>query len=203
MLRRGSTALLGPAALTVVLAGCTSATDAEPAAQESAVTGPVVTATVTATVTAPVAPEPATTDPAAPDPAAPDPAAPDPVPGPLPTPPGTAAAVRPPSATAAACEAVEEALADAVVRYEVEALAEDGLGGGDRTAAWTDMGEALDRAAREAGAAPGLADAAAPALAEIAALRDGMAARPALDEDDAQPWRDARNRLEAWCDDRD
>jgi len=201
VLRRGSTVLAGPAALTVLLAGatgCTSATDAETTAQESAMTGPVVTATVTATVTAAAAPDPAAPDPAAPDPAAPDPAAPDPAP--VPTPPMTVAAVSTPSATTVACDAVEEEMADAVVRYEVQALSEDGVSGGDRTAAWTDMDQALDRATQEAGAVPGLADAAAPALAEIAALRDGLSVRITLVAADADPWRDARDLLETWCD---
>jgi hypothetical protein len=144
---------------------------------------------------------PAGSPPAAADPA---PAAPDP-------PPLAAAAVRTPSAVAVACDQVEEALIDAVARYEVLALAEDGLGSGDRTAAWTDMGEAMDRAALSAGTVPGLAAgtvpglaaAAAPAMAEVAALRDGLAFRTTLDEDDAEPWRDARDRLEAWCDGQD
>jgi hypothetical protein len=181
----------GPAALTLLLAGvggCTVEPDAEPAAMASS-TG--AAATVTVTVTAAPDPAPAAPDPA---PAAPDPAAP---------PPMTVAAVRTPSAVGLACAAVEEAVIDAVARYEVQALAEDGVGGGNRTAAWSDMGEAMDRAVREAAAVPGLAAAAAPAMAEVAALRDGMAARTTLDEDDAEPWRDARDRLETWCDGQD
>jgi hypothetical protein len=222
----------GTVLLMTALGSCTSPTDTEPTAQGTSVTIPVVTATVTATVTVapdppPAAPDPAAPDPAHPDPAAPDPAHPDPAhpdpaapdpahpdpahpdpahPDPADPPPValTVAAVRTPSATAVACRAVEDALADAVARYEVQALAEDGLaGGGDRTAAWTDMGKAMERAVREAGAAPGLAAAAAPVVAELAALRDGMAVRTDLDEEDAEPWRDARDRLEDWCDGHD
>ncbi len=194
MVRRGSTTLLGPVALTAVLAGCTAPTGTEPAARGTTVTVPVVTATVTATVTVPPDPASAAPDPAAPDPAPPDPAHRDPAPAPL-----TVAAARTPGPTALACRAVDEALADAVVRYEVQALAEDGFGGGDRAAAWADMGEAMDRAVRAADAVPGLPAAAAPVVAELAALRDGMAARTDLDEEDAEPWRDARDRLEDWC----
>jgi hypothetical protein len=61
----------------------------------------------------------------------------------------------------------------------------------------------MDRAAREAGSVPGLAAAAAPAVAELGALRDGMAVRQDLEEDDAGPWRVARDRLESWCEARD
>ena len=105
---------------------------------------------------------------------------------------------------ALACDAVQEALADGVVRYEVQALSEEGLSGGvDRTAAWTDMGTAMDAAAGAAAGVPGLAAAAAPAMSELDALRDGMATRTDLDEDDAGPWRTARNQLESWCDGQD
>lgn len=177
-------------------AGCTAQPDDEPPA-EAAATGAVVT--VTATVTATAAPVPAAPDPAAPDPAAPDPAAPDPAASPR----LTVAAARTPSPTALACTAVQEALTDAVARYEVQALAEDGLGSGDRAAAGEEMTAAMDRAVREAGRVPGLAVAAAPAVAELGELRDGMAVREDLDEDDAGPWREARDRLEGWCEARD
>jgi hypothetical protein len=167
---------------------------------------------------APAAPDPAParpdTAPAAPDPAParPDtaPAGPDTAPTPADRPalpdlaPFTAAAARTPSAVALACDAVQEALADGVVRYEVQALSEEGLSGGvDRSAAWTDMGTAMENAARAAAGVPGLAAAAAPAMTELAALRDGMTARTDLDEDDAGPWRAARNELESWCDGQD
>jgi hypothetical protein len=203
MARRCSTAraTTGTAALTVlVLAGCTAEPGAESAGEASVVTGAVATVTVTAAPDpVPAGPDPA---PAAPDPApaAPDPAAPDRAGGP----PMTVAAARTPSAMALACAAVEEALTDAVVRYEVQALAEDGLaGGGDRAGAAADMDAAMDRAARESGRVPGLTDAAAPVMVEVARLRDGLWVRTDLDEDDAGPWRDARDRLESWCESRD
>jgi hypothetical protein len=117
-------------------------------------------------------------------------------------PPFPGAATRTLSATALACAAVEEELTDAVIRYEVQALAEEGPGGGDRAAAGADMDAAVQRARVEAGTVSGLAAAAAPAMAEAVALRDGLAVREDLDEEDAEAWRDARDRLEAWCEER-
>jgi hypothetical protein len=103
------------------------------------------------------------------------------------------------SPVVAACADVVDALTDAVARYEVEALSE-GAGGGDRTAAASDMRTAWQRA-RDAAArgGAGLPGAAAPALAAVTALHDGLATRETLDESDADPWRDARETLQAWC----
>ena len=191
---------VGRAALTLALlaaaSGCT--TEAEPASRTAPATasGPAPGTPPAEPDTAPAPPDPA---PAPPDPA---PAPPDPAPAPPdpePAPSFPAAATRTPSATDLACDAVEEELTDAVIRYEVQALAEQGPGGGDRAAAGADMTAAMDRARAEAGAVPGLAAAAAPAMAEVVALRDGMAVREVLDEEDAEAWRDARDRLEAWC----
>jgi hypothetical protein len=188
--------VLAAVALATV-SGCSL--DPEPAGRQTVA---VTTATVTVTAPVPAAeptPVPPDTVPAQPDPA---PAQPDPVPAqpdPAPAPPAAAPADPTPSAVAVACAAVDDELTDAVIRYEVQALAEDGPGGGDRAAAGRDMSAALDRARQAAGTVPGLAEAAAPAMAEAAALRDGMATRPELDEEDAEPWRDARDRLEAWC----
>jgi hypothetical protein len=218
-----SAASAAPAVLLTVLlagvAGCTAEPGTVPTAQvSSAPPVPVATVTApaptTATVTVTAAPDaaPAPPDPAHagpdPAPAAPDPApaGPDPAPAPadlpsLPPPaPFTAAAAETPSATALACDAVLEALADGVIRYEVQALSEEGVSGGDRGDAWTDMTTALQDAARAANSVPGLAAAAAPAMAELAALRDGMATRTDLDEEDAALFRQARNELESWCD---
>ncbi|GAB3360961.1 hypothetical protein [Modestobacter lapidis] len=168
-------AVAGPAVVTLLLAGvagCTTQPATAPVGQALPATGPAA------------APDPA--------PAAPDPAPPAPL---------TAAAARTPSAMAVACADVEKALTGGVARYEVQALAEEGLGGGgSRAAAELEMDAALDRAGRAAGAVPGLAAAAAPAMTELAILRDGLAVRADLDEDDAGPWRDARDLLETWCD---
>ena len=213
------------AVLLVGVAGCTAEPGTVPTAQVSSVPPPAAVATVTApapvtatvTVTAAPDPVPAPPDPAhagpdpapaAPDPAparpdtAPEPARPDTAPEPADLPPlspFTAAAERTPSAVALACDAVQEALADGVIRYEVQALSEEGLSGGDRSAAWADIGTAMDDAARAAGGVPGLAAAAAPAMTELTALRDGMSTRPHLDEEDAAPWRVARKELRSWC----
>jgi hypothetical protein len=210
-------AVLAPAVLLALLltglAGCTAEPGTELAAQATTApppaTAPAV-ATVTATVTVTAGPYPAPaepdTGPAAQDPAPaeqdPAPAAPDLAPEPAAPPllPPAAAAARTPSAVTLGCDAVQESLADAVIRYEVQALSEDGVSGRDRSAARADMGTAMDAAVRAAVGVPGLAAAAAPALAELTALRDGMATRADLDEGDAEPWRAARNRLESWCD---
>lgn len=225
----GAPAVLPAVLLAVLLtgvAGCTAEPGTVPTAQVSSAPPQVAVATVTAaapvpatvTVTAAPDPVPAPPDPAqaGPDPApaaqdpapagpdtAPGPAGPDTAPEPA-LPPLAPFAARTPSAVTLACDAVQEALADGVIRYEVQALSEEGLSGGvDRTAAWTDMGTAMENAALASGGVPGLAAAAAPAMAELDALRDGMAARTDLDEDDAGPWRTARNQLESWCDSQD
>jgi hypothetical protein len=147
------------------------------------------------------APDPAPPDPAPPDPAPPDPAAADPE--------GVEAAERAEAAQAAAsvtvspiavaCDDVVAALTDAVLSYEVVALAEGG-GGGDRLSAAAEMRTAWSRA-REAAdvVGAGLPAAAAPALAAVTALHDGLGTRATLDESDADAWREAREGLQDWC----
>jgi hypothetical protein len=218
--RLSAAAVAAPAVLLTVLtglAGCTAEPGTVPTAQVTsapAVATVTAPAPVTATVTVTVAPDPVPAPPdpghAAPDPApaAPDPApaGPDPAPEPAEPPPPapvTVAAAETPSAVAQACDAVQEALADGVIRYEVQALSESGVSGGDRTAAYADMSTAIDDAALAADDVPGLAAAASPAITELVVLRDGMAVRVTLDEDDAAPWRLARNELESWCDGQD
>ncbi|MGY1661854.1 hypothetical protein ACI78Q_11615 [Geodermatophilus sp. SYSU D00705] len=185
--------LLASALVVLVLSGCTGEA-VEPAAGTSPATA---------------APEPAPPDPAPPDPAPPDPAPADPAPAdPAPDPAAVAAAesevaAREASVTVspvvAACDEVVEELTDAVTRYEVEALSE-GAGGGDRSAAAADMRAAWQQAedAAQRGGA-GLSAAAAPAMAAVTVLHDGLAVRVTLDESDADPWRDARESLQAWC----
>jgi hypothetical protein len=99
----------------------------------------------------------------------------------------------------AACDAVLDRLTDAVIRYEVQALAEQGPGGGSREAAAADMTAELTDARSAAGAVAGMSAAAAPAMTEIEELRDGMSGRTELSEEDAGPWRDARDQLKSWC----
>lgn len=132
---------------------------------------------------------PATPDPAGPDPSPPDPAAPPPAAA------GSAPATE-------ACTTVLEGLAHAVIRYEVESLAEDGPGGGDRAAVAADMSAELADARAAAAAVAGLAAVAAPVMTAVAQLRDGMPDRAELSAQDAGPWREARDRLQDWCRDR-
>ncbi|MGK5168871.1 hypothetical protein [Geodermatophilus sp. CPCC 205761] len=186
---------VGPVLLATALALC--GCSGEESAGE-----PVATVLVT------VVPEPAAPDPAPPDPAPPDPAPPDPAP---PDPgavhpdagePEQAAPV-PASVTsspmAVACADAVAALTDAVTAYETEALAEGG-GGGDRAATAAEMRAAWDRAwAAVYRVGAGLPEAAAPAMAAVTALHDGLATRPTLDESDADPWRAAREDLQDWC----
>jgi hypothetical protein len=153
----------------------------------------------------PAAPDPAPAAPAAPDPA---PAAPDPAPAPpAPDPaPRDDATLPLPGARAeelmtpmdAACADVLEALTDAVIRYEMAALAE-ASGSGSRAAAAADMLALIERARAAAGSQAGVLSAAAPAIEAVVALRGGLDSRPTLDEDDAGPWRGPRDDLQAWC----
>ena len=156
---------------------------------------------------APAAPDPA---PAAPDPApaAPDPApaAPDPAPDPVPAPrndPGVPLPDgRPAEASTtpvgAACADVLEALTDAVIRYEMAALAERS-GSGSRSGAAADMLALIERARVAAAGPPGVPSASAPAIDAVIALRSGLDSRVTLDEDDAEPWRGPRDDLQEWC----
>jgi hypothetical protein len=189
-------------AAILVLSGCTGV-DAE---------GELVADTSRLTVVPePAAPDrppgsPAQADPAPPDPAPPDPAAPRPA---SPAPGAVeeaaqeeaarAAAADAASPMAVACAEVVEALSDAVVSYEVVALAEGG-GSGDRTTAATEMRAAWEqaRAAADRGGG-GLPAAAAPAMAAVTGLHDGLATRATLDESDADAWRDAKEALQDWC----
>ena len=150
----------------------------------------------------PAAPDPA---PAAPDPA---PAAPDPAPAPPPPDPAPrndatvplpgARAEEPMTPMDAACAHVLEALTDAVIRYEMAALAE-ASGSGSRPGAAADMLALIDRARAAAGTQAGMPSAAAPAINAVIALRGGLDSRATLDEDDAAPWRGPRDDLQAWC----
>ena len=152
---------------------------------------------------APAAPDPA---PAAPDPApaAPDPAPPPPTPDPAPrqeTPlplPVPRAADDPVTPVAAACADVLEALTDAVIRYEMVALAERS-GSGSRPTAAADMLALIERARAAATSQAGVPSAAAPAINAVIALRGGLDSRATLDEEDAAPWRGPRDDLQAWC----
>jgi hypothetical protein len=151
----------------------------------------------------PAAPDPA---PAAPDPA---PAPPDPAPAPpapdaapredwtLPLP-GARAAEEPVTPVAAACAVVLEALTDAVIRYEMAALAE-ASGSGSRSVAAAEMLALTERARAAASSQPGVPSAAAPAINAVIELRDGLDTRATLDEDDAATWRGPRDDLQAWC----
>ena len=125
--------------------------------------GGVPDATPAAPDPAPAAPDPA---PAVPDPAppAPDPAptapgAPDPAPAAPPLPDGRAP--EPVSQVAAACAVVLDSLTEAVIRYEVAALAES-AGSGSRSAAATEMLTAIEAARTAASSQGGLPSAAAP-----------------------------------------
>jgi 2-oxoglutarate dehydrogenase E2 component (dihydrolipoamide succinyltransferase) len=154
---------------------------------------------------APAAPDPA---PAAPDPApappAPDPAPAAPVPDPAtqedPTLPlsGAPAAEEPVTPVGAACADVLEALTDAVIRYEMTALAE-ASGSGSRSAAAADMLALIERARAAAYSQAGVPSAAAPAINSVIALRAGLDTLATLDGDDAAPWRGPRDDLQAWC----
>jgi hypothetical protein len=149
----------------------------------------------------PAAPDPA---PAAPDPA---PAPPDPAPAPPPPAPrqdetfplpGALAAEEPVTPVAAACADVLEALTDAVIRYEMAALAERS-GSGSRSRAAAEMLALIEDARAAAGSQAGVPSAAAPAIDAVIVLRGGLGSRPTLDEDDAAPWRGPRDDLQAWC----
>ena len=222
---RGSRNLLWPSLIVVValaLPACT-ATDrgAEAASSSAQLTEPpdAAPAAPAAPDPAPAAPDPAPAAPdpapAAPDPApaAPDPApaAPDPAPAaPDPAPrgersaespfalPGNRAAQGSVSPVAAACADVLEALTEAVVRYEVAALAED-AGSGSRSVAAAEMLAAIERARTAINSQGGLPSAAAPAISAVIALRGGLNTRATLDKEDAAPWRGARDDLQSWC----
>jgi hypothetical protein len=151
----------------------------------------------------PAAPDPA---PAAPDPA---PAAPDPAPAPpAPDPatqedptlplPSAPAAEEPVTPVGAACADVLEALTDAVIRYEMTALAE-ASGSGSRSVAAAEMLALIERARAAAHSQAGVPSAAAPAINSVIALRAGLDTLATLDEDDAAPWRGPRDDLQAWC----
>jgi 2-oxoglutarate dehydrogenase E2 component (dihydrolipoamide succinyltransferase) len=145
---------------------------------------------------APAAPDPA---PAAPDPA-PAPPAPDPAPrrdATLPLP-GARAAGESLTPVAAVCADVLEALTDAVIRYEMAALAE-ASGSGSRSRAAAEMLALIERAREAAGSQAGVPSAAAPAIDAVIALRGGLDSRATLDEEDAAPWRGPRDDLQAWC----
>jgi hypothetical protein len=195
------------ALVAVALPACHSDEDTQ-AASSSAQVSQSPDATPAAPDPAPAAPDPA---PAAPDPApaAPDPApaAPDPAPpAPDPTPreaptlplPGARAAGESVTPVGAACADVLEALTDAVIRYEMTALAEES-GSGSRSGAAADMLALIERARAAAGSQAGVASAAAPAIDAVIALRGGLDSRATLDEDDAAPWRGPRDDLQAWC----
>ncbi|WP_209306321.1 hypothetical protein [Blastococcus sp. CT_GayMR19] len=195
-------------AVTVALPSCT-ADDRDPeAASSSAELSEPPGAAPAASDPAPAAPDPA---PAAPDPApaAPDPApaAPDPAPAaPAPAPrgeaalplPGSRATAESVSPLAAACTDVLDALTEAVIRYEVVALAE-AAGSGSRAAASADMLTHIERARTAASSQGGLPSAAAPAINAVIALRGGLDSRATLDEEDAAPWRGVRDDLQSWC----
>jgi hypothetical protein len=176
---------VGPVLLATVLVLC-GCSGEEPEGE------PVATSRVT------VVPEPAPPDPAPPDPAPPDPGAVRPDAGePEEVAPVPASVTSSPMAVA--CADAVAALTDAVTAYETEALAEGG-GGGDRAAAAADMRAAWERArAAVDRMGAGLPGAAAPAMAAVTALHDGLGTRSTLDESDADPWRDAREILQDWC----
>jgi hypothetical protein len=90
-------------------------------------------------------------------------------------------------------------MTEAVISYEVLALAE-GAGGGDRRATAADMRAAWQQARTAADRmGDGLPSAAGPALTAITALHDGLGTREVLDESDADSWREARENLQSWC----
>jgi hypothetical protein len=100
---------------------------------------------------------------------------------------------------AVACADVVAAMTEAVMSYETVALAEGG-GGGDRRGAAAEMRTAWQQARAAADrVGAGLPSAAAPALAALTALHDGLGTRDVLDESDADQWREAREALQRWC----
>jgi hypothetical protein len=181
------------ALVAVALPACHSDEDTQ-AASSSAQVSQSPDATPAAPDPAPAAPDPA---PAAPDPAPP---APDPTPREAPTLPLPGARDPGESVTpvGAACADVLEALTDAVIRYEMTALAEES-GSGSRSGAAADMLALIERARAAAGSQAGVVSAAAPAIDAVIALRGGLDSRATLDEDDAAPWRGPRDDLQAWC----
>ena len=201
---RARRSLLWPlgTAMVVALPACTAGDPDTEAASSSVQLTVVPDATPAAPDPAPAAPDPAPAAPdpapAAPDPAPPAPGAPDPAPAapafPLPGSP----APEPVSPVAAACAVVLDSLTEAVIRYEVAALAE-GAGSGSRSAAATEMLTAIEAARTAASSQGGLPSAAAPAINAVIDLRGGLDSRPALDEQDAAPWRGLRDDLRAWC----
>ncbi|MBB3082256.1 hypothetical protein [Geodermatophilus sabuli] len=183
-------ALLGPVLAVLVLCGCSGEDGSgDPVADPSPAT---------------VAPDSAPPDPAPPDPAPPDPAprAPEPDPAAVEAAAAEEAAEEASltvSPVVAACADVVDALTDAVTRYEDVALAEAG-GSGDRADAAADMRAAWQQAQEAATrGGGGLPTAAAPAMAAVTDLHDGLATRTTLDESDADPWRGAREALQDWC----
>ena len=218
---RARRTLLWPSVLVAVAVSLPACTAGEPdteAASSSAQVSASPDAASAAPDPAPAAPDPA---PAAPDPApaAPDPApaAPDPAPAPpapAPVAPGAqpqgeAGESAPPlpsqrassgsvSPVVAACTEVLDALTEAVIRYEVAALAED-AGSGSRSAAAADMLADIERARTAANSQGGVPSATAPAINAVIALRGGLASRATLDEEDAAPWRGVRDDLRSWC----
>jgi 2-oxoglutarate dehydrogenase E2 component (dihydrolipoamide succinyltransferase) len=186
--------------MVVVLPACTAGDPDAEAASSSVQLTVVPDATPAAPDPAPAAPDPAPAAPdpapAAPDPAPPAPGTPDPAPAALPLP--GSRAPEPVSPVAAACAVVLDSLTEAVIRYEVAALAE-GSGSGSRSAAATEMLTAIEAARTAASSQGGLPSAAAPAINAVIDLRGGLDSRPALDEEDAAPWRGLRDDLQAWC----
>ena len=205
-------------AVAVALPACTAGDQDTEAASSSAEVSASPDAGALGPDPAPAAPDPV---PAAPDPApaAPDPAPAAPAPAPAaPTPapaapgalprgdkgesalplPGSRASSGSVSPVVAACSEVLDALTDAVIRYEVAALAED-AGSGSRSAASADMLADIERARTAANSQGGVPSAAAPAINAVIALRGGLASRATLDEEDAAPWRGVRDDLRSWC----
>ncbi len=201
--------LVSTLAVALVLCGCTARHDEDVLADTSRVTevprsAPPVPSGADKAPPDPAPPEPAPPDPAPPDPAPPDPAPPDPAP---PAPKGDAveeaerddAAPDSESPMENACDDVVAALTEAVISYEMLALAEGG-GDGDRTSTAADMRAAWHQARTAADRmGAGLPSAAGPALSAITALHDGLSTREVLDESDADPWHDARENLQSWC----
>ena len=91
--------------------------------------------------------------------------------------PGAPAAEEPVTPVAAACADVLEALTDAVIRYEMMALAE-ASGSGSRSVAAAEMLALIERARAAAYSQAGVPSAAAPAINSVIALRA-----------DSTPWR--------------
>ena len=92
--------------------------------------------------------------------------------------PGTGPRRSPSAPVAAACADVLDALTDAVIRYEVAALAE-GAGSGSRSAAAAEMLAAIERARAAASSQAGVPSAAAPAINAVdrSAAADSTAGR--------------------------